>query len=73
MSNFISFGNYAYNPTNCADKMSTIKYILQKEIDICSNLLKDLENQIPQIHEAIQLVTLLKSVKSGHDQMKASF
>eukprot|EP01127_Copromyxa_protea_P019111 TRINITY_DN6125_c0_g1_i1.p1 TRINITY_DN6125_c0_g1~~TRINITY_DN6125_c0_g1_i1.p1 ORF type:complete len:2110 (-),score=401.82 TRINITY_DN6125_c0_g1_i1:18-5717(-) len=71
MSSVISIGDYSYaNPPPSQDKMATIKYILQKEIGIATNLLKDLENNLSNIVEVSQLVTLLKVVREIHGVMK---
>lgn len=71
MSDIVSFGDYSYaTPPPSQDKMVTIKYILQKEIDVGTNLLKDLESRLNTVTEVSQLVVMLKVVKDSHALMK---
>jgi hypothetical protein len=71
MSVIINFGDYSYAPPpQTSDKMATIKYILQKEIDVGSNLLKELEAKLPLVSETNQLIILLKVIKESHEKMK---
>lgn len=67
----ITFGDYSYaTPPPSPDKMLTIKYILQKEIDISTNLLKDLESKVGAVSEVSELVVLLKVIKDSHAMIK---
>lgn len=71
MTPIITFGDYSYAaPPASQDKLATVKYLLQKEIDVGTNLLRDLDTQLPNINEVSELVVLLKVAKDSHGLLK---